>query len=106
MFGFLFSIFFTLFLGFLGIGGIVQCIKDKASEFLLPGLICMILFIVCIFGWIIDPPSMHRSCCGIIEWNVSAEDFCGNCGAELIPHCIECGEVCKTAFCKLCGAEQ
>lgn len=31
---------------------------------------------------------------------------CHVCGYELIPHCDACGEICHTAFCKLCGAEQ
>ena len=33
-------------------------------------------------------------------------DYCIKCGHELQPHCAECGEICRTAFCKLCGAEQ
>ena len=34
------------------------------------------------------------------------QDYCGGCGYELLPHCIDCGEVCRTAFCRLCGAKQ
>lgn len=45
----------------------------------------------------------HCSNCNAI---IGSERYCSQCGYELIPHCIDCGEICCTAFCKLCGAEQ
>lgn len=106
MFWFLFAIFFTLLFGILCIGFIVTSIQCKSFENWFPMLIAMILFIVCICGWIMEPPSIYRSCCGIIEWNVFPENFCENCGSELISHCVDCGRVCYSSFCSACGAEQ
>lgn len=32
--------------------------------------------------------------------------YCSGCGYAFLPACVDCGKVCKGAFCKLCGAEQ
>lgn len=69
-------------------------------------LICFVLsfcFVLCCIHLYSEATAVYCSGCGSV---VGTEEYCSTCGYELIPHCIDCGEVCKTAFCKLCGAEQ
>lgn len=69
-------------------------------------LICSLLafcFLFCCFHLYFEATAVYCSGCGSV---VGTEAYCSTCGYELIPHCIDCGEVCRTAFCKLCGAEQ
>lgn len=46
------------------------------------------------------------SCELLAGFGSSLSDYCSDCGYALVPHCIECGEICRTAFCSACGAEQ
>ena len=77
---------------------------DERAEQLLLAIMCLVIFIIglliCFFTY---EPFLCPGCHTESSYNVR---YCAACGYELIPHCIECGEVCKTAFCKLCGAEQ
>ena len=66
-----------------------------------------LLFCACFFVFFlkisIPEPAAHCDGCGVL---IGSEEYCAQCGYEIMPHCIECGELCNTAFCKLCGAEQ
>lgn len=67
-----------------------------------PIFLCL-FFLFFFLTFVFAPPILCPECS--IEIN-SDMNYCISCGYELIPHCIDCGEVCKTSFCKLCGAEQ
>ena len=71
------------------------------------GIFSLVLSIAVIVMLICDAPMFDCPGCGDLVDNLFGfTGYCESCGCELIPHCIECGEVCKTAFCQLCGAEQ
>lgn len=71
------------------------------------GLFFLLMSLVIIFTLIFNPPLFRcPGCDSLIENLFNSTDFCTHCGYEFIPHCIDCGEICRTAFCKLCGAEQ
>lgn len=69
---------------------------------IIPLLSCIVCVIV-ISIQIAPLLSPHCSNCNAI---IASERYCSQCGYELIPHCIDCGEICRTEFCKSCGAEQ
>lgn len=56
------------------------------------------IFLICNFSDFLCP-----DCSTMV---VFGSDYCTVCGCELQPHCDACGEICRTAFCKVCGAEQ
>lgn len=72
--------------------------------YIILGVASIVLAIVCIVMLMMNPPAFCCPDCGVFLWDNIP--YCDKCGYELIPHCIDCGEVCETAFCKLCGAEQ
>ena len=75
---------------------------NSLSCWILP--ICMVLAVLFFFlSLIFVPPTLCPECHLQID---SDMHYCAACGYELIPHCIDCGEICRTAFCALCGAEQ
>lgn len=92
-------------LGFIFV--IVGCIaaemdSDHGGVFGAIGCILFIFGLVCCL--IFCQPQCPECLANI---NVFINDkYCTHCGYELIPHCIDCGEVCRTAFCGACGAEQ
>ena len=66
--------------------------------------ICMFLAVLFFFlSLIFVPPTLCPGCSIEIYSDLN---YCMSCGYELIPHCDSCGEVCRTAFCALCGSEQ
>ena len=95
--GALFAVAFFMCVGYMYISD-----DGKAICFII-GFFCVLIAIIgfVIFNFTYEPPL-----CPGCHIEVGGERFCAQCGYELIPHCIECGEVCRTDFCKLCGAEQ
>lgn len=54
---------------------------------------------------------LHANCpeCSLCSEYISFKClpcYCAHCGYEFHHHCVECGKICNTAFCKSCGAEQ
>lgn len=68
------------------------------------GFFCILIAILgLVICWFTYVPPLCPGCHTEVSANVR---YCEACGYELIPHCIDCGEICRTAFCELCGAEQ
>lgn len=78
-------------------------LSDGQLSFIILGLIELAFAILIIIGLVCSPP--HFLCPGCNAFWFGNE-YCSYCGYEFVPHCIDCGEVCQTAFCRLCGAEQ
>lgn len=68
------------------------------------GVASIVFAIVNIVMLMMNPPAFCCPDCGVFLWDDIP--YCDKCGYELVPHCIDCGEICRTAFCRLCGAEQ
>ena len=97
--GAIFCVCFFLFLS-------IRCFvtSDGFAEGILGGICCLALVIFLIVSLVIISPNVFCPECGVLLWTEPA--YCVSCGYELFPHCDSCGEICRTAFCKLCGAEQ
>lgn len=53
---------------------------------------------------------IHHQCpecsvCFVLSPFRAEPSYCAHCGYEFIHRC-ECGRICDTPFCKVCGAEQ
>lgn len=72
--------------------------------FIILGVASIVFAIVNTVMLIMNPLAFCCPDCGVFLWDNIP--YCDKCGYEFIPHCIDCGEICRTAFCKLCGAEQ
>lgn len=75
-------------------------------EEIVMGLLWLAVCIIIIIMLIVNPPHVLCPGCDAFLFDVLHFEYCSKCGYELSHHCIECGEFCYTAFCKLCGAEQ
>lgn len=65
----------------------------------------------CLCEQVPSPLSSHKNCpeCSLCSEYYGSKDipcYCVHCGHEFHHHCVECGKVCDTPFCKSCGAEQ
>lgn len=68
------------------------------------GVMALVFFVFMLLFVTSDPPLFSCPGCGVFCWSPGLH--CDACGYELFPCCVECGEICRTAFCSACGAEQ
>lgn len=90
--------------GFMGVAIDSVVYNEDTRRCYIIGSFCILIAIIglVICGFTFEPP-LCPECHTEVSANVR---YCNGCGYELIPHCIDCGEICRTAFCSACGAEQ